>query len=34
MSADSLGMGIHKPFRKVLGPIALYICVLDGLHFE
>jgi len=23
-----------KPFRKVLGPAALYIRVLDGLHFD
>jgi hypothetical protein len=30
MSADSLGVAINKPFREVLGPAALYICVLDS----
>ena len=34
MSADGLGVGINKPFREVLGPAALYICVLDRLHFD
>jgi hypothetical protein len=34
MSADSLGVAINKPSREVLGPAALYICVLDRLHFD
>ena len=34
ISADSLGVAIDKPFREVLGPPALYIRVLDGLHFD
>jgi hypothetical protein len=34
MSADGLGVGINKPFREVLGPAALYICLLDRLHFD
>ena len=34
ISADSLGVAINKPFREVLGPAALYICVLDRLHFD
>jgi len=33
-SADSLGVRINKPFREMLGPAALYICVLDRLHFD
>jgi len=33
-SADSLGAAIDKPFREVLGPDALYICVLDRVHFD
>jgi len=34
ISADSLGVSINKPFREVLGSAALYICVLDRLHFD
>ena len=34
MSADGLGVGINKPFREMLGPAALYICLLDPLHFD
>jgi len=34
ISADSLGVAIEKPFREVLAPAALYICVLDRLHFD
>jgi len=34
MSADSLGVAIDKPFREVLAPVVLYICVLDWLHFD
>ena len=34
LSADSLRVAIVKPFREVLGPAALYICVLDRLHFQ
>jgi hypothetical protein len=34
ISADSLRVAIDKPFREVLGPAALYICVLDRLHFD
>ena len=34
ISADSLGVAIVPPFTEVLGPAALYICVLDGLHFD
>ena len=34
ISADSLGVAIDKPFREVLGPVRLYICVVDRLHFD
>ena len=34
ISADSLGVAIDKPFTEVLGSAALYICVLDRLHFD
>ena len=34
ISADCLGVSINKPFREVLGSAALYICVLDRLHFD
>jgi hypothetical protein len=34
ISADSLGVAIIQPFREVLGPAALYIRVLDRLHFD
>jgi hypothetical protein len=27
-------VGINKPFREVLGPAALYICLLDRLHSD
>jgi hypothetical protein len=33
-SADRLRVAINKPFREVLGPVALYICVLDRGHFD
>jgi len=32
ISADSLGVAIDKPFRKVLGPAPLYIRFLDRVH--
>ncbi len=32
ISADSLGVAIDKPFKEVLAPASLYICVLDRLH--
>ena len=34
ISADSLGVAIDKPFREVLGPVRLYISVVDRLHFD
>jgi len=34
ISADSLRVAVIPPFREVLGPSALYICVLDRLHFD
>ena len=34
ISADSLGVAIDKPFWEVLGPVRLYICVVDRLHFD
>jgi len=34
ISADSLGVAIVPPFREVLAPAALYVCVLDRLHFD
>jgi hypothetical protein len=34
ISADSLGVAVIQPFREVLRPAALYIGVLDGLHFD
>ena len=34
ISADSLRVAIDKPFREVLAPVALNICVLDRLHFD
>ena len=34
ISADSLGVAIDKPFREVLGPVPLYIRVLDRLQFD
>ena len=34
ISANTLRVAIVKPSREVLGPAALYICVLDRLHFD
>jgi len=34
MSTDSLGVGINQPFREMLGPVRLYIYVVDPLHFD